>query len=348
MSVQLISTIEALRLRVAAARRSQKTVGLAPTMGALHAGHIRLIDQAVQDCDLVIVTLFVNPTQFNQPDDFEQYPRTIEHDLAVCEEHSADVLFAPSVEEMYPGRERTFVEVTHLTDHLCGPYRPGHFRGVATVVAKLLNIAQADRAYFGEKDAQQLAVIKRHGQGPQHPDGDRFGSDLARTGRIGAELAQPTPQRRRPQNGRSPLPSADGDQRGGCGGRGKRRGSSSYREERVREVPGSEGRIFRNRRPRRHAAGRDDPGAGESGDGGVGGGNAFDRQYAVCAGRARQGLTEKRKQRVGGPRFRDDGFGLTQDIAAIRDGYERRRFLSALRVPALGPSLALRALYPRY
>ena len=161
MSVQLISTIEALRLRVAAARRSQKTVGLAPTMGALHAGHIRLIDQAVQDCDLVIVTLFVNPTQFNQPDDFEQYPRTIEHDLAVCEEHSADVLFAPSVEEMYPGRERTFVEVTHLTDHLCGPYRPGHFRGVATVVAKLLNIAQADRAYFGEKDAQQLAVIKR-------------------------------------------------------------------------------------------------------------------------------------------------------------------------------------------
>ncbi len=161
MSVQLISTIEELRLRVAAARRSEKTAGLVPTMGALHAGHIRLIDQAVTDCDLVIVTLFVNPTQFNRPDDFEQYPRTIEHDLAVCEEHSADVLFAPPVEEMYPGRERTFVEVTHLTDHLCGPYRPGHFRGVATVVAKLLNIAQADRAYFGEKDAQQLAVIKR-------------------------------------------------------------------------------------------------------------------------------------------------------------------------------------------
>ena len=161
MSVQLISTIEELRLRVAAARRPEKTVGLVPTMGALHAGHIRLIDQAVEDCDLVIVTLFVNPTQFNRPDDFERYPRTIEHDMAVCEEHSADVLFAPPVEEMYPGGERTFVEVTQLTDHLCGPYRPGHFRGVATVVAKLLNIAQADRAYFGRKDAQQLAVIKR-------------------------------------------------------------------------------------------------------------------------------------------------------------------------------------------
>ena len=161
MSVQLISTIEELRSRVAVARRSEKTVGLVPTMGALHAGHIRLIDQAVEDCDLVIVTLFVNPTQFGRQGDFKRYPRTIEHDLAVCEAHSADVLFAPSAEEMYPGRERTFVEVTHLTDHLCGPYRPGHFRGVMTVVAKLLNIALADRAYFGEKDAQQLAVIKR-------------------------------------------------------------------------------------------------------------------------------------------------------------------------------------------
>ena len=161
MSVQLISTIEELRSRVAVARRSEKTVGLVPTMGALHAGHIRLIDQAVEDCDLVIVTLFVNPTQFNQPDDFERYPRTIEHDLAVSEEHGADILFAPAVEQMYPGLERTFVEVGRLTDHLCGPYRPDHFRGVTTVVAKLLNIAQADRAYFGEKDAQQLAVIKR-------------------------------------------------------------------------------------------------------------------------------------------------------------------------------------------
>ena len=161
MSVQLISTIGKLRSRVAVARRSQKTIGLVPTMGALHPGHIRLIDQAVEDCDLVIVTLFVNPTQFGRQGDFKRYPRTIEHDLAVCEEHSADVLFAPSAEEMYPGRERTFVEVTHLTDHLCGPYRPGHFRGVTTVVAKLLNIAQANRAYFGEKDAQQLAVIKR-------------------------------------------------------------------------------------------------------------------------------------------------------------------------------------------
>ena len=161
MSVQVIYTIEHLRSQVAFARRLNKTVGLVPTMGALHTGHISLINQAVKDCDLVIVSLFVNPTQFNEQDDFDRYPRTIENDLVVCEQHGADILFTPALEEMYTGREKTVVDVTHLADHLCGRERPGHFRGVATVVAKLLNIAGADRAFFGEKDAQQLAVIKR-------------------------------------------------------------------------------------------------------------------------------------------------------------------------------------------
>jgi len=161
MSVQVIDTIDELQARVASTRFLEKVVGLVPTMGALHAGHVGLIDRAVDDCDLVIVSLFINPTQFNQQDDFDRYPRIIEDDLAVCEKCGVDILFVPATEEMYTGQECTTVDVTNLTDHLCGPERPGHFRGVATVVVKLLNISRADRAYFGEKDAQQLAVIKR-------------------------------------------------------------------------------------------------------------------------------------------------------------------------------------------
>ena len=161
MSVKLISTIAELRQHLKEAKARGVTVGLVPTMGALHAGHTRLIDQAVRECGHVVVTLFVNPIQFNQQGDYQRYPRTVDHDLEVCEHHGAEVLFAPSLEEMYPAEQRAFVEVTHLSDHLCGEYRPGHFRGVATVVMKLLNIAQPDRAYFGEKDVQQLALIER-------------------------------------------------------------------------------------------------------------------------------------------------------------------------------------------
>lgn len=161
MSVKLISTIAELRQHLKGVKARGAIVGLVPTMGALHAGHIRLIDQAVEECSHVVVTLFVNPIQFNQPGDYQRYPRTMDHDLEVCEQHGVDVLFAPSLEEMYPGEQRAFVEVTHLGDHLCGEHRPGHFRGVATVVMKLLNIAQPDRAYFGEKDVQQLALIER-------------------------------------------------------------------------------------------------------------------------------------------------------------------------------------------
>ena len=161
MSVKVISTIAELRGHLQQVRADGAAVGLVPTMGALHAGHIRLIDQAVEECGHVVATLFVNPIQFHQPGDYQRYPRTIGDDLEVCERHGVDVLFAPSLEEMYPGEQLAFVEVTQLSDHLCGAHRPGHFRGVATVVMKLLNIAQPDRAYFGEKDAQQLALIQR-------------------------------------------------------------------------------------------------------------------------------------------------------------------------------------------
>ena len=161
MSVQVISTIAGVREHLEQVRTTDKIIGLVPTMGAFHAGHIRLIDRAVEECGYVVVTLFVNPIQFNQTADYQRYPRTLDDDLDACEHRGVHVLFAPSLEEMYPGEQCAFVEVTHLSDHLCGEHRPGHFRGVATVVMKLLNITQPDRAYFGEKDAQQLALIQR-------------------------------------------------------------------------------------------------------------------------------------------------------------------------------------------
>lgn len=149
-----------LRAALAPAR-GYETVGLVPTMGALHAGHRALIRRSRAACDITVVTLFVNPTQFNQAADLERYPRTFDADLSMCEEEGVDWLFTPAVEEMYPEPGLTTVEVAGLTDGLCGAHRPGHFRGVATVVAKLLLIALPDRAYFGEKDYQQLAVIRR-------------------------------------------------------------------------------------------------------------------------------------------------------------------------------------------
>jgi pantoate--beta-alanine ligase len=130
-------------------------------MGALHAGHLALAARARAECGRVAVSLFVNPTQFNQAADLERYPRSFEADLAACRDAGVDWLFAPSLDEMYPGPAVTSVQVDRLTDGLCGPFRPGHFRGVTTVVAKLLHIVEPDRAYFGEKDYQQLAVIRR-------------------------------------------------------------------------------------------------------------------------------------------------------------------------------------------
>jgi pantoate--beta-alanine ligase len=161
VSAQSIQSILELRHRLADVRHAGRGIGLVPTMGALHAGHGRLIEMARQQTDCVVVSIFVNPTQFNQRQDYDRYPRPLAEDLEFCSARGVDFVFAPSVEEMYPSPQLAFVEVTRVTEHLCGKFRPGHFRGVTTVVLKLLNIVQPDRAYFGEKDAQQLAAIRR-------------------------------------------------------------------------------------------------------------------------------------------------------------------------------------------
>ena len=161
MSGNVIETVDAVRESLQSVRLSPDVMGLVPTMGAFHDGHLSLIRKARRDCDCVVVSIFVNPHQFGPGEDFRTYPRTLESDLAHCEELGVDVIFAPSVEEVYPGEQLTFVEVEKLGDHLCGVHRQGHFKGVATVVLKLFNIVQPDRAYFGEKDAQQLAMVRR-------------------------------------------------------------------------------------------------------------------------------------------------------------------------------------------
>jgi pantoate--beta-alanine ligase len=161
MAPEVITTIPQLRDRVRRARLAERRVGFVPTMGALHAGHRRLMDVARGECDVLIVSVFVNPLQFDRPDDLEQYPRTLENDVDVCAAGGVDMVFAPSMSEMYPSDPVCVIEVGRVADHLCGRFRPGHFRGVATVVLKLMEITPADRAYFGEKDAQQLAVVRR-------------------------------------------------------------------------------------------------------------------------------------------------------------------------------------------
>jgi pantoate--beta-alanine ligase len=161
MAPELAKTIAAIREHVERARKSGRSVGLVPTMGALHAGHAALMDCARRECGYVVATIFVNPIQFNHASDYHAYTIDLACDLDFCAAQSVDVVFAPDAAEMYPVPQSTFVEVTGVSDHLCGKFRPGHFRGVATVVAKLFHIVAADRAYFGEKDAQQLAVIQR-------------------------------------------------------------------------------------------------------------------------------------------------------------------------------------------
>lgn len=137
------------------------SIGLVPTMGYLHAGHRSLIEKAVSGNDKVVVSIFVNPIQFGPNEDFSRYPRDMEKDKALCLEAGADLIFAPPVEEMYPTANLAYIDINDLDAGLCGSSRPGHFRGVCTVVAKLFNIVLPDRAYFGEKDAQQLLIIKR-------------------------------------------------------------------------------------------------------------------------------------------------------------------------------------------
>ena len=159
--MQIVRTVSELRAWSRTQRNAGRTVGLVPTMGALHAGHASLIRAAAAGCDAVAVSIFVNPTQFGPNEDFARYPRTFEADCALAGESGADVVFAPSVEDLYPDGAATFVEVEGLSSRLDGASRPGHFRGVATVVAKLLIAAEPDRAYFGQKDAAQVAVLRR-------------------------------------------------------------------------------------------------------------------------------------------------------------------------------------------
>lgn len=154
-------TIAEIREFVRSARSAGKTVGLVPTMGYFHAGHLSLMREARQTCDTVVVSLYVNPMQFGPKEDLAQYPRDFERDCAMAREVGVDAVFAPGDREMYPQGFSTYVEVTGLTDALCGQSRPGHFRGVTTVVTKLFNIVTPDRAFFGRKDAQQALVIRR-------------------------------------------------------------------------------------------------------------------------------------------------------------------------------------------
>ena len=154
---ETIDTIADLRVRL----RNEKSVALVPTMGALHAGHAALIKMARRESDLVVVSIFVNPLQFNNQDDLARYPRTLEADVALCRELGVDIVFAPAAAEVYPVALECSVDVGRLADHLCGKFRPGHFRGVATIVLKLFEMVHPHRAYFGEKDAQQLAIVRR-------------------------------------------------------------------------------------------------------------------------------------------------------------------------------------------
>ena len=160
MTLEVLTRVAEIREAVSRAKGSGLSIGLVPTMGALHAGHGALIDRARAESGCVVVTIFVNPLQFDRQEDYERYARGLPADLEFCRRRGADLVFAPELEEVYPQPQRVFVDAPSLSEYLCGMHRPGHFRGVATVVTKLFNMVPADRAYFGEKDAQQLAIIR--------------------------------------------------------------------------------------------------------------------------------------------------------------------------------------------
>jgi len=159
--MDILRTVEQLRRWSRQQHAMGESVGLVPTMGALHAGHASLIHAAAQSCSRVAVTIFVNPTQFGPDEDFARYPRTFDADCALAKGEGAQVIFAPQVEELYPEGAVTFVDVPGLSNRLDGKSRPGHFRGVATIVTKLMIAAEAHRAFFGQKDAAQVAVLRR-------------------------------------------------------------------------------------------------------------------------------------------------------------------------------------------
>ncbi|MCH7396090.1 pantoate--beta-alanine ligase [Acinetobacter dispersus] len=156
------TTIQGLTASLAPTRSSKKLIGFVPTMGNLHEGHLTLVREAKKLCDVVVVSIFVNPIQFGAGEDFDSYPRTLEQDSRLLADAGCDIIFAPSVEQMYGTQPRlTNISVSQITDDLCGKSRPGHFDGVAVVVTKLFNIVQPDYAFFGQKDYQQLAVIRQ-------------------------------------------------------------------------------------------------------------------------------------------------------------------------------------------
>lgn len=159
--MNIVSTVQEVRENVKAWRTKGLSVGFVPTMGYLHEGHRSLIERAVRENDRVVVSIFVNPLQFGEKEDLESYPRDLEKDSAICADAGTDLIFHPAEGVMYEKDFCTFVDMNDLTDTLCGKSRPGHFRGVCTVVAKLFNIVMPDKAYFGQKDAQQVAVVKR-------------------------------------------------------------------------------------------------------------------------------------------------------------------------------------------
>jgi len=160
----LVSKTSDLRKCLTAIRKTGRKIGFVPTMGALHEGHLALIRACHKEKLFCVVSVFVNPTQFGPADDYRKYPRNLKKDAKLAEKSGADLIFTPTVKQIYPTGYRTFVEVTELSKRLCGKYRPGHFRGVTTVVLKLFNLVQPDKAYFGRKDAQQLIIIKKMAQ----------------------------------------------------------------------------------------------------------------------------------------------------------------------------------------
>jgi pantoate--beta-alanine ligase len=159
--VKIIRSIERMQRTAEELKRKGKSIGFVPTMGALHTGHLSLIKQARKENDIVVTSIFVNPAQFGPGEDYLRYPRDLKTDAALCKKEGVDIIFYPGVGQMYPEGYKTYVVVEKLSNVLCGRFRPGHFRGVATIVTKLFNIVQPDVAYFGQKDAQQAVIMQR-------------------------------------------------------------------------------------------------------------------------------------------------------------------------------------------
>ncbi len=249
--MEQITTVRELQARADRERAAGRRIALVPTMGALHAGHLALVDEARRRAQFVVVSIFVNPTQFNASADLAAYPRTLEADLAACRARGVDAVFLPTDAELYPPGYQTWVEVTELAKPLCGAPRPGHFRGVATVVAKLLIAAKPHVAIFGEKDFQQLAVIRRLASRSRPRRRDRGRTDRARGGRPRALEPQRAPDaaRRASRRSRSSRALDGGAARVAAGER-----SHAALDELVREEIGA--RAAREDRLRRAARSR--------------------------------------------------------------------------------------------